>query len=368
MHHVTVTNSQIALMSQHGKLRSVLGPGRYSTFGGRTYECFDVSTDLFSNRSYTAESLKAAAGAQELTFVDVPDHSIALHYVDGSLIEAVLSGKHAFSNRAGKHEFKIYDISGTDVPDEFDDTIFSVIPASLYQVINVNEYSKALVYVDNKFRCVLDAGKYYFWSSYHSINFDYIDTRLLMCDIPSQEMLTRDKVTIRINFVCCYKITDYVKIYTEIDDYEHHLYNAAQLALREYISTHTLDEILDNKKEISRVVGNELTAKAADMYMEIKYADVKDIILPGEIRAIMNSVITAEKQAQANVITRREEVASTRSLLNTAKLMEENQTLYKLKELEYVEKICRNVGNINVTGGGDLLAQLTEILRGHKEN
>ena len=110
----------------------------------------------------------------------------------------------------------------------------------------------------------------------------------------------------------------------------------------------------------------DLTAKARELYIDIKAADVKDIILPGEIRDIMNSVLTAEKQAQANVITRREEVASTRSLLNTAKLMEENKTLYKLKELEYVEKICRNVGSINVTGGGDLLTQLTEILRGHR--
>lgn len=60
----------------------------------------------------------------------------------------------------------------------------------------------------------------------------------------------------------------------------------------------------------------------------------------------------------------REEVASTRSLLNTARLMEENQTLYKLKELEYLQKICENVGSISVTGGGDLLAQLTKILKG----
>lgn len=124
---------------------------------------------------------------------------------------------------------------------------------------------------------------------------------------------------------------------------------------------------LKTKKDMGRAVLGELTVKAKDLYIDIKSADVKDIILPGEIRDIMNSVLAAEKQAQANVITRREEVASTRSLLNTAKLMEENATLYKLKELEYVEKICRNVGNINVTGG-DMLSQLTEILRGHKEN
>jgi len=97
--------------------------------------------------------------------------------------------------------------------------------------------------------------------------------------------------------------------------------------------------------------------------VEIKDAGVKDIILPGEIREIMNTVLVAEKRAQANVITRREEVASTRSLLNTAKLMEENQTLYKLKEMEYIERICENVGNINLNSNGDILTQFAALLR-----
>ena len=80
-----------------------------------------------------------------------------------------------------------------------------------------------------------------------------------------------------------------------------------------------------------------------------------------EIREIMNTVLIAEKKAQANVIARREEVASTRSLLNTAKLMEENAILYKLKELEYLEKICDKVGSISV-GGGNLLAEIVKMV------
>lgn len=87
-----------------------------------------------------------------------------------------------------------------------------------------------------------------------------------------------------------------------------------------------------------------------------------DIILPGEIKEIMNTVLIAEKTAQANVITRREEVASTRSLLNTAKLMDENKTLYKLKEMEYIQKICDKVGSISLGGGENLLSQLNELL------
>ena len=94
---------------------------------------------------------------------------------------------------------------------------------------------------------------------------------------------------------------------------------------------------------------------------------IKDIILPGEIRNIMNTVLIAEKKAQANVITRREETASTRSLLNTAKLMEENEILYRLKELEMIERICEKVGSINVNGS-NLLDNLETIVGRKKTN
>lgn len=94
---------------------------------------------------------------------------------------------------------------------------------------------------------------------------------------------------------------------------------------------------------MSKYLLDTLKEKGKELYLSINEASVKDIILPGEIRDIMNTVLVAEKRAQANVITRREEVASTRSLLNTARLMDENATLYKLKELEYVERICEKL-------------------------
>ena len=155
-----------------------------------------------------------------------------------------------------------------------------------------------------------------------------------------------------------------MKVITEIDGYEEQLHVAAQLALREYVGRHKLDEILENKEQISEYTVGKLQEKGPSLYLEITDGGVKDIILPGEIRDIMNTVLVAEKRAQASVITRREEVASTRSLLNTARLMDESQTLYRLKELEYIERICANVGSINLSGSGDLLAQLRELLRG----
>ena len=211
----------------------------------------------------------------------------------------------------------------------------------------------------------MDAGTYYFWKTPIKVDVGFVDTRLTQMDITGQEILTADKVSLRINFVCNYRVTDYIKILTEIDDFAEQMHVAAQLALREYVGKYKLDEILENKDQMSEYVFGKLKAKEKELFVEITDAGVKDIILPGEIREIMNTVLVAEKRAQANVITRREEVASTRSLLNTAKLMDENQTLYKLKELEYVERICENVGNISLNGNGNILSQLTSILNGN---
>ena len=112
----------------------------------------------------------------------------------------------------------------------------------------------------------------------------------------------------------------------QIKSLDDQLYIVLQLVLREYVGTLTLDELLKNKQEVGHYVLQKLKEKERDFGVTFLFAGLKDIILPGEIKEILNTVLIAEKQAQANVITRREETASTRSLLNTAKLMEQNKT------------------------------------------
>jgi len=91
------------------------------------------------------------------------------------------------------------------------------------------------------------------------------------------------------------------------------------LALCRYIGKYRLDELLVQKNDISDALLEKLRSEQDRLFVEFRESGIKDIILPGEIRSIMNTVLVAEKTAQANVISRREEVASTHSLLNTAK-------------------------------------------------
>ena len=199
-------------------------------------------------------------------------------------------------------------------------------------------------------------------------NLRILDSRLQTLELSGQELLTKDRVTVRLNFVCSFRTVGGEKIFSVAEDCKEQFRMAAQLILRDAVGACRLDDLLENREEISRNLLEKLREKGAELCLEVRDGGVKDIILPGEIREIMNSVLAAEKRAQANVITRREEVASTRSLLNTARLMEENKTLCKLKEMEYVERICENVGSVNLNGGGNLLAQLTDLFRGNSSS
>ena len=91
--------------------------------------------------------------------------------------------------------------------------------------------------------------------------------------------------------------------------------------------------------------------RAETFGLRVHRVGIKDVILPGEMREILNQVVAAEKQAEANVIRRREETNATRSLLNTAKVMAENTVMLRLKELEALETIAGKVERLTVHNG-----------------
>lgn len=364
MKKVIINDNQKGLLFKNGKFVKLLDAGKYHLFGESTVEVLPLDSMLDSASCPLDTLLKNSQIEQQTTVVDVADQKLALHFIDGKFAHALRNGKYAFWNIQQKHSFQLVDISSPVVKEDFPSYIFMMLPNSLYTKVEVPQYQKGRLYLNQKLEGILEPGTYYFWKNNVRVDVGLVDTRLTQMNITGQEILTQDKVSLRINFVCNYRITDYVKVLTEIDDYSEQLHVAAQLAMREYVGKQKLDDILESKDQISQYVIASLKEKAPTLFVEIVDGGVKDIILPGEIRDIMNTVLVAEKRAQASVITRREEVASTRSLLNTAKLMEENQTLYKLKELEYIERICGNVGNISLNGSGDMLAQLGNLLRG----
>ncbi len=303
--------------------------------------------------------LKDTLFAKSVKIIEVPDSNFAIHYVDGKATNILNTGTYFYWDIFQKHSYELVDITSplVDLPREK----IALLPSGVYNKYTVSEGEIGLLYFDGEFKEKLNPGTYYYWKNFISVNCQIVDLRKQQLEVNSQEILTADKVSLRLNFVCTYEVSDAVKISNTLKDYKVQIYVTTQLVLREYVGRLKFDELLEQRDNISSVVLERLKEKQESLFVNFLDAGLKDIILPGEIRDIMNTVLIAEKTAQANVIARREEVASTRSLLNTAKLMEENQTLYKLKELEYLEKICDKVGNISV-GNGNLLGELSSLL------
>lgn len=221
--------------------------------------------------------------------------------------------------------------------------------------IEVKEGFKAAIFINGELYSIKESGQYCFWKNQKSFHVELVDVRLQIMEVSGQELLTKDKVAIRVNFDVQFKVVDIQKAIIETKDFRAQLYQTFQMALRAYIGKRTLEEMLSNKEEISKEVVDDVLLRATELGVQVFSAGIRDVIFPGEVKDIMNQVLISQKKAEANTITRREETAQTRSLLNTAKLMQDNEVLMQLKEMEYIERIAEKVGEISIAGNGNIL-------------
>ncbi|MGF7048176.1 regulator of protease activity HflC (stomatin/prohibitin superfamily) [Paenibacillus sp. DS2015] len=359
---VIIKNDERGLLFKKGSYVNHLQPGTYRnwSFSDETIIVQNVTKPFVVPNKELYLFVQDTQLLTELTIVDVEDYEYVLHYEDGKFISMLTAGMYAFWNVLKKHTFVRVDVRKPEIGAEVDLAVIARLQG-YYQIFEVASYESALLFYNHVLQRELSPGKYYFWKGPVSILVKTTDLRQQQLDMTGQEIMTEDKVTLRLNFVCQYKVVNPLKA-LEIKSFEEQVYIVLQLILREYVGTLKLDDLLKMKQEIANFVLTRLNEQSEHYGVKFLSAGLKDIILPGDIKDILNTVLLAEKKAQANIITRREETASTRSLLNTAKLMDENVTLYRLKELEFLEKICEKIGTISLTGGGNLLEQLNSLL------
>ncbi|NEW07876.1 slipin family protein [Paenibacillus sp. SYP-B3998] len=359
---ITIQADERGLLFRKGSYAKLLQPGTYRK--SRFFEDTVVMLNISKPFSVPGKDLQLFLHddqlVEELDVVQVPDHEYVLHYEDGKFVSLLMAGSHAFWNRLKKHTFLHVDIRNPELPAEIDRAVLAKL-ASTYQTFDVANHESGVLFYNHVKQKELGPGKYYFWRGPTAVTVKTVDLRQQQMDLTGQEMMTEDKVTLRLNFVCQYRILNPLRA-LEIKSFDEQMHIQLQLILREYVGTLKLDDLLKMKQEIAAYVLSRLNEKSQEYGVQFIAAGVKDIILPGDIKDILNTVLLAEKKAQANLITRREETASARSLMNTAKLMDENQTLYRLKELEFLEKICDKIGTISFNGGGNLLEQLNSLL------
>src|SRR5262249_24268143 len=175
--------------------------------------------------------------------------------------------------------------------------------------IIIKDTHRGLWYEDGKLLRVLEAGRYVipryvnlgFYRRPH-VEVQLVDVRERDLTIKGQEILTSDKVAIRVSIVVQFRVTDPRSALHEVGNYEDRLYSDAQLAARRSLATMTLEEILTNRNRLSEDILSDVKEAAASYGVAILRADVKDLVFPGNLQEIMNRVLAAERMSEAQLV------------------------------------------------------------------
>ena len=373
-----VKKDERALLYKRGDFVDILRPGehlRFDPLRRLAVEKFDLAKPRFEHR--LADFLlkeEPELVAREFHVIELGATEVGLRFENGVLAEVLAPNtRRLYFKGYLEQAFVRIDIA-TDfaVDEKLVPQLIQLAPVGGFKAkvpgaqgvygVQVPQFNVGVLYVDGKLERLLEPGLRAFYDFGRTLRVDFVDLRLQVIEVAGQEILTKDKVPLRVNLNAGYRVTDVATAFGKQAKPVDYLYRELQFGLRAAVGTRTLDELLENKGLIDQVVAEHIARRVEGFGIEVDSVGVKDIILPGEMKVILAKVVEAEKAALANVIRRREETSATRSLLNTARVMEDNPTALRLKELETLEKVTEKIDKISVFGGLDaVLKDLVKI-------
>lgn len=205
--------------------------------------------------------------------------------------------------------------------------------AQLSSVI-VLEYQRAAVFSKGVLQDIVGPGRY--WRT-ASRTFTLIDMRFMNFTVPGQEILTADGVSLRLSLSGSYRVADPKLYLLASASPTAMLYQDAQQALREAVAGISFDDLLSTRDALNARLPGLLKERAALLGLEVSTLELRDIILPGELRRVYAQVVAAQKEGAAALERARGEAAALRSLANAARLLKEHPGLLQLRALQTME-------------------------------
>ncbi|WP_249199395.1 slipin family protein [Photobacterium sp. GJ3] len=365
-----IAENQRVFVFKDQRFEAILTAGNYLFWDFKqalSFLTFDINKNFVADENVIRLFHKHDAIAEHIMHWKLAGSEVGLLYLNDMLQGIVAPGEHLYVWKdAGEFRLDTIDISQSAA---LEDSLLQVmkragVNASTRLIrsknttavkpvadIYIDKQHIGLLYLDGKLEKTLGPGQYGFWQLNRQVDVKIYDQRSLLLDISGQEILSKDRVSLRINLSASIRIVDPVLAASLVDKVEDYVYKTLQLALREAVGTQTLDDLLNDKLYVNETVRALVADSLQAVGVTLDSVGMKDIILPGEMKAILNQVVEAQKAAEANVIKRREETAATRSLHNTAKVMENNPTLLRLKELEALEKVAEKIDSLTVHNG-----------------
>ena len=367
---LVVKDDERAFLTRDGRFERLLGPGRFSAhdpFQRLNAETVKVvRAELPVERPLLIDKTKPEIAVDHFAILQTGATEVAIVSLDGEPKYLVPpSTTRAFWKTLTLVEIERIDTAAQLRVEKRHLDRLDLARSTIVVHATVEAHEAGLLFIDGVLKEKLAPGRHAFWNVDRQVKIAKVDLRPQPLEVTAQEILTKDRVGIRVTLTAFYRIADPEKAAVATADLGNTLYRLVQFAIREAVATRTLDDILAARDTIDNEVRAFVTERARALGAEVGEIGVKDVILPGDVRELLNKVVEAERVAKANLIRRQEETAATRSLLNTARLMEENPLLLKLKELEALERLVEKVGRIDLHAGsgGGLEALLTKLYK-----
>jgi regulator of protease activity HflC (stomatin/prohibitin superfamily) len=211
--------------------------------------------------------------------------------------------------------------------------------------VTIYEYERGLLYREGKLEGVLEAGTYRFWR-WERVDVNKVSLREMSHVVAGQEILTSDRIEIRISLVAQYRVIDPTRALQSVENYLEQLHQELQLALREIVAARTLDQLLEGRAEIGSELLRLARESAGRYGVELNRVGVRDVVLPNEVRRVMMLEVEADRTGRADLVKARHEVAAARARANTAKILAETPEVARLQELDALVNLAGKSGNV----------------------
>jgi regulator of protease activity HflC (stomatin/prohibitin superfamily) len=350
---IKIHTHEVGLYFHDGEFRGLLDEGRhwfFDPFGRVKVETVSLRAPWFSHEKLDV-IVKSGVLEGRALVLDLKDHERALIWIDDRFSHVVPAGLYVYWTAFRKVKAEVVDARNV----RFTHDDLAVIAKSqmadrVLESTTVPAGHAGVHFRDGNYIETLPPGRYAFWKNIAEVKVITVDMRALNLDVAGQEIMTADKVTLRLNALVTYRVADARASVSVTDNATQALYRETQLVLRALVGARELDSFLTDKDGVATELETGLRRRMSASGLEIVTVGIRDIILPGDMKDLLNKVTEAKKAAEANLIVRREETAAMRSQANTAKLLQDNPTLMRLRELEALEKIAAH-GKLNVVLG-----------------
>ncbi|MBE6145085.1 MAG: slipin family protein [Firmicutes bacterium] len=218
-----------------------------------------------------------------------------------------------------------------------------VLIVILGSIKQINEYERGILFSYGKFSKVLNPG----WRLVLPIiqSYSKIDIRTKVIDVPEQETITKDNVSVRINAVIYFSVFDAGKALLQVENFRYAVSQLAQTTMRNAVGSVTLDELLSSRDKISTEICKVIDEATDPWGIKVENVELKDVALPEEMKRVIAKAAEAEREKQAVITKAQGEVEASENLARAAQLMASTPGALHLRTLSTLNDLSSDQSN-----------------------